>query len=89
MCEGNHQASPRQDKARLNAYTESSSRPFPNSSLRIIQTPYSSGALFTGKKLIVDSFQAALFDMGVDLGRGDTGMAEHHLNGTKIGPMVQ
>lgn len=33
-------------------------------------------------ELLVDSFEAVLVDMCVDLGCGDIGMAQHELDGT-------
>lgn len=36
-------------------------------------------------ELLVDSFEAVLVDMCVDLGCGDIGMAQHELDGTQIG----
>ena len=34
----------------------------------------------TGMKFFMDLFQPVLINMGVDLGSGDVGMAEHELN---------
>ena len=42
-----------------------------------------------GVKLTVHLLQTALVHMGVNLGRGDVGMAEHFLNYPQVGPMIQ
>lgn len=36
-------------------------------------------------KLVVDLFEVGVGHVGVDLGSGDVGVAEHGLDGTKIG----
>ncbi len=41
------------------------------------------------RQLVMNLFEAGLLDMGIDLCRGNAGMAEHHLNRTKIGTMIQ
>jgi hypothetical protein len=40
-------------------------------------------------KLLVNLFEADAVDMGIDLGRGDIGMAQHGLNRAKIGAALQ
>ena len=45
--------------------------------------------MFAGEVLVVDFFEAGLLDMGVDLGGGDAGMAQHGLDGPQIRAMVQ
>lgn len=47
------------------------------------------GFLATGMKLLVDRFESFLVNMGVNLGCGDVGMAEHNLYRTKIGAMCK
>ena len=37
----------------------------------------------------MDGFEAGVFDVGIDLGRGDAGMAKHHLDRPEVGAMVQ
>src|SRR4029078_6314751 len=37
-----------------------------------------------GMKLIVDSAHALLQHVRIDLGRGEIGVAEHHLNGSQV-----
>lgn len=37
----------------------------------------------------MDALQPVLIDMGVDLGCGDIGMAEHHLHRPQVGPMAE
>lgn len=40
-------------------------------------------------KFFVDALQSVLIDMGVDLGCGDIGMAEHHLHRAQVGAMAE
>lgn len=40
-------------------------------------------------KSLVDGFEAVRFDFGVNLGGGDVGMAEHHLDRTQVGTARQ
>ena len=40
-------------------------------------------------ELLVNAFEAVLVDMGVNLGGGDIGMAEHFLHDTQIGPAAE
>lgn len=47
------------------------------------------GSWLAGKKLVMDSCQADLLDMSINLRRGNAGMAKHHLYRTKIGTMIQ
>ncbi len=37
----------------------------------------------------MDGFQALLVDVGVDLGRGNIGMAEHFLNDAQVGAVAE
>ena len=37
----------------------------------------------------MDCLQAAVFDLGIDLGCSNTGMAEHFLQGTNLGSTCQ
>ena len=40
-------------------------------------------------KLSMDSFQALLIDMGINLRRGDIGVTEHFLNDAQVGAVAQ
>lgn len=42
-------------------------------------------SLATGVEFFMNFFQPLLLDMGVDLGGGNVGMTEHHLNSPEIG----
>ena len=37
----------------------------------------------------MNSFEASLFDMGINLGGGDAGVAQHHLDGSEVGSVFQ
>ena len=37
----------------------------------------------------MNGFKTGVLNMGVNLGGGNTGMAQHRLDGPQIGPMIQ
>lgn len=45
--------------------------------------------LFSRKIGVVNFFEAGLFDVSIDLSRADIGMAQHDLNRTKVGAVIQ
>lgn len=45
--------------------------------------------LGAGMELAMDGFESVLIDMGVDLGRGNIGMAEHFLDDAQIGAIAE
>jgi len=45
--------------------------------------------LGAGVELAMDSFESVLIDVGVDLGRGNIGMAEHFLDDAQIGAIAE
>lgn len=47
------------------------------------------GMLAAGMKFLVDRLETVAIDMGIDLGGGNIGMAQHHLHGPEIGIMGQ
>ena len=46
-------------------------------------------SLFPREVVFVDGFKTGVLDMRIDLGGGNTGMAQHGLDGPQIGPMIQ
>ena len=64
-------------------------RPNPCSSPSFVGGYNDPHTLFAGKVLVMNLFEAGLLNMGIDLCRSNTGMAEHHLDRTKIGTMIQ
>jgi hypothetical protein len=44
--------------------------------------------LLAREVVVVDGFEAGVFDVGIDLRGGDAGMAQHHLNRSEVGTMV-
>ena len=45
--------------------------------------------MFAGEILVVDCFEAGVFNVGIDLGGGNAGMPKHGLYGPQIRSMIQ
>ena len=45
--------------------------------------------MFAGEIRVVDFFQASVLDVSIDLGGGNTGVAEHSLYGSQIRAVIQ